>query len=149
MLGCEYPHSKTNNKESEPSSVHTPPSVCRRCIFHLQKSWLQGCRRVFLYIPLCLTLSASDFLSAPGRPDYISALVRLENVFTLVISFISCPSIHSPSVSTHLHPSISLSLHQLISAPRQQCAATLAYPLISHLDLSISADLFLPHRCHA
>lgn len=83
-------------------------------LFHFKKSWLQGRRHVFLYITCCLTLSVSVHPSPPGRLDYISALVRPGDVFTQIISFISCPSIHPPIRPSTL-PSISflepLSVH--------------------------------------
>lgn len=50
-----------------------------------------------------MSSSVSAEPSRPGRLDYISALVRPGDVFTRIINFISCPSIH-PYVQLQLYP---------------------------------------------
>lgn len=142
LIRLEYTWSKKHLHSPPHTQLHSVSCTPwhKYTLFHFKKSWLQGCSHVFLYIVCSLTLSVSVHPSPPGTLDYISACVRPGDVFTQIISFISCASIH-PAMCPFT-PSISLSLYRLISARREECATTAAYLLISHLDLSILPDSF-------
>lgn len=91
-------------------------------LLHFKKSQLQPRWHVVFFITLDVRCFLPLFIRL--HQGYISAPVRPPNVFTWIISFISCPSIHAlicpftpPSVhldeppSTHLGAQTTTSLH--------------------------------------
>lgn len=98
LILLEYTWSKKHLHSPPHTQLHSVSCTPwhKYTLFHFKKSWLQGCSHVFLYIVCSLTLSVSVHPSPPGTLDYISACVRPGDVFTQIISFISCASIHPP-----------------------------------------------------
>lgn len=98
LIRLEYTWSKKHLHSPPHTQLHSVSCTPwhKYTLFHFKKSWLQGCSHVFLYIVCSLTLSVSVHPSPPGTLDYISACVRPGDVFTQIISFISCASIHPP-----------------------------------------------------
>lgn len=102
---CSHTHTHTYSyaKRSHPythlRSRSNPPSLVRfggiAAFFFILKDLGSG--------DAVMSSSVSAEPSRPGRLDYISALVRPGDVFTRIINFISCPSIH-PYVQLQLYP---------------------------------------------
>lgn len=109
LIRLEYTWSKKHLHSPPHTQLHSVSCTPwhKYTLFHFKKSWLQGCSHVFLYIVCSLTLSVSVHPSPPGTLDNIFACVRPGDVFTQIISFISCASIHPamcPFTPPPIHP---------------------------------------------